>query len=177
MLCRRCGGPKRYARARIFGGYPVSRSSYQASGLALTEAWERASRSSAPASSDANCVTRDKICHSLVRGTVYHETSKAARRLHLDAATSDCDVHGPRNDRSKEMLSIDSIKKDLIMCHPTFVCPISGEILDYKTSYLVRFKHRGIFKTDIISITGYNKLTEDQKTKLSISIIDNIEGL
>jgi len=75
------------------------------------------------------------------------------------------------------MICIDSIKKDLIMSHPTFVCPISGEILDYRTSYLVRFKHRGIYKTDVISITGYNKLTEDQKTKLSISIINDIDAL
>lgn len=75
------------------------------------------------------------------------------------------------------MISLESIKRDLIRMHPTFVCPISGEILDYRTSYLVRFKHRGIFKTDVISISGYNKLTEDQKAKLSLSIIDDIEVL
>ena len=75
------------------------------------------------------------------------------------------------------MITLDDIKRDLLMGHPTFVCPISGEILDYRSVHLVRFKHRGIFKTDVISLSGYNSLTDAQKDKLELTIINSIEGL
>lgn len=101
----------------------------------------------------------------------------AARRLHLDAATAAMMSMVLGTIGVNQMININSIKKDLIKSHPTFVCPISGEILDYRTSHLIRFKHRGVFKTDIISHNGYNKLTDEQRNKLEISIISDIEEL
>jgi len=79
-------------------------------------------------------------------------------------------------DDSKTLLV--NFRRQMIMRHPTFCCPISKEILDYKASHIVKFKTpNGEIKTDVISHNGWKKLPSDIKERASMTIIENFEEL
>lgn len=76
------------------------------------------------------------------------------------------------------MFTLDQIKIDLIKSHPTFTCPVTKEILDYRTSKIIKYKANNFLRTDIVSRSGLETLKQNGLfEKLSISIVQNVEEL
>lgn len=67
------------------------------------------------------------------------------------------------------------MKKYMISQHPTFFCPLSKKILDYRTSHIVKFDHAGKRKTDIISIEGFEKIPEEVRNKTNLKVVEHWE--
>jgi hypothetical protein len=51
-------------------------------------------------------------------------------------------------------------RRQLIIAHPTFACPITGDILDCDDTELVEFEINGKKKTDIVSKKAIKKLSK-----------------
>ena len=68
--------------------------------------------------------------------------------------------------------------RSMIMRHPTFMCPVTKEILDIDHSYVVQYIHpsKGE-RLDVISKRGWNKLTDEQKENVSMKIVTDMDGL
>ena len=85
------------------------------------------------------------------------------------------DLFNPNQD-NKSMLM--SFRRTLIQQHPTFFCPITKEILDYRKSHIVKFSTPdGKEKTDVISHTGWKKLPSDIKERANMRVIENFDDL
>jgi len=66
--------------------------------------------------------------------------------------------------------------RSLIMRHPTFMCPVTKEILDLDHSYVIQFLHPSKGPAiDVISKSGWDKLTEEQKENVNMRILTNWE--
>lgn len=68
------------------------------------------------------------------------------------------------------MISLDQWKQMLIAAHPTFFCPVSKEILDFRKCHVVSFISPATKKKaiDLISHKGFEMLTESQKKIFTI---------
>jgi len=70
------------------------------------------------------------------------------------------------------------MKKYLIQSHPTFMCPVTKEILDMHDSEIVHYDLNGTIKTDIISNNGIRILkTKSTWASLKMRIVTNFEDV
>lgn len=70
------------------------------------------------------------------------------------------------------------LKKYMISKHHDFCCPITGQIMDYRRVHIVKLKNptKKIEEyPTLVSVDGYNSLTDYQKDKLKI--IERIDDL
>jgi hypothetical protein len=69
------------------------------------------------------------------------------------------------------------LKRSMLMAHPTFCCPVTKEIMDYRHIEIVKFFH-GVEKTDIMSKKGIEILKKlPAWIELKFSIIEDIDQL
>jgi hypothetical protein len=69
------------------------------------------------------------------------------------------------------------MKKSLLMAHPTFCCPVTKKVMDYREIEIVKFFH-GTEKTDIMSKQGIDILKKlPAWIELKFSIIESIDQL
>jgi hypothetical protein len=75
------------------------------------------------------------------------------------------------------MISLNHVKKQLIMMHPTFCCPINKTILDYRKSTIIKY-YNPINKkemTEIVSNDGLNSMDSEKRELLKVQVIDTFE--
>jgi len=84
------------------------------------------------------------------------------------------DLLNPYLDDGERLLEM---KKYMIANHPSFFCPLSKKMLDYRTSYIVKFDHEGKRKTDIISVEGYEKIPLEVRERTNLKIVENWEEI
>lgn len=77
----------------------------------------------------------------------------------------------------RDMDSLNQWKRMLIAAHPTFFCPVSKEILDFKTCHIVSFLNPKTNSRviDLLSHKGFESLDEKQKT--IFTIVERVEDL
>ena len=75
---------------------------------------------------------------------------------------------------SKRLLEM---KRYMVVNHPTFCCPISGEILDYRRCHIIKFTVNGKEKTDIVSHNGLNSMPGQKRALLQLRIIENWQDI
>ena len=69
-------------------------------------------------------------------------------------------------------------RRDLIRMHPTFCCPISGEILDVDESHVIRYMHpiTHEWTIDVVSFKGL-EILKSKRPEFKTTIIERIEDL
>ena len=69
---------------------------------------------------------------------------------------------------------MNQLKCLMIQSHPTFACPVTKKLLDYRTTEIVKFQDKGKTKTDIISTEGIQILKDKGMIdKLGLVIVQN----
>ena len=78
------------------------------------------------------------------------------------------DLLNPNIDEAKRL---NELKKYLISQTRDFCCPVSKELLDYRSTHIVKFKVGDKIKRDIISANGWKKIPLEIKKSSEMEIV------
>lgn len=66
---------------------------------------------------------------------------------------------------------LEELKKYLISQTRDFCCPVSKELLDYRTTHIIKFKIGDKISRDIISDKGWRKIPLEAKKRAAMEIV------
>lgn len=84
------------------------------------------------------------------------------------------ELFNPNLDDAKRL---NEMKKYLISQSRTFCCPVTKELLDYRSSHIVKFKLGDKEKVDIVSHKGWKKIPDDMKRNAAMRVIEDWQEL